>query len=254
MEQKIVFQNPAGDKLVGILNTANHSNPVTPVVIICHGLFVNMNGSASTIAERLAAAGIASFRFDFWGHGASEGNFENITISEGVADILAAIKLLNSKGYTNIALMGLSFGGACAIMVAAQVKTLKALGLRSPVADYAERTALIMSPEQIGAWKIKGFRIYTGGNGKQVPLNYSFFEDFQNNKGYEAAKEIKIPTCIVHGDKDIDVPISLSDKLARTIPQAEYHVVTGADHRYSTEAFENEGITILVNFFKTVLQ
>ena len=47
-----------------------------PIVILCHGFTGNRNGGLERgIAHELESLGIASIRFDFNGHGESEGEF-----------------------------------------------------------------------------------------------------------------------------------------------------------------------------------
>lgn len=86
MEGKIFFKNSKGIKLCAILN--NPTRDVNrPVIVLCHGFSTSKNSATYVaLAERLSEHGISTFRFDFFGHGGSEGNFENITISEAVDD------------------------------------------------------------------------------------------------------------------------------------------------------------------------
>jgi len=253
MDQPVTFKNSKGDKLAGIINLSDGADLKSPVVVICHGFSSSKNGSAHKVANMLNEIGIGTLRFDFWGHGESDGTFEDITLSEGVDDTLSAINFLSVRGHTNISLLGTSYGGACAIMAASKTDKLKVLGLRSPVADYGERTRITMSQELQDDWVKKGYRIYTSSDGRELKLKSSFFLDFENNKGFEAAQKIRIPTCVVHGDKDESVPLELSKKLAGIIPGLELHIIPGADHRYTDKKLDDQAIGILVQFFKEQL-
>ena len=52
-----------------------------PMVILCHGFIGNMdNPLFDTISANLTKTGIGVIRFDFTGHGASEGDFINMTV------------------------------------------------------------------------------------------------------------------------------------------------------------------------------
>jgi len=248
METKTNFKNSKGDNLVGILTLLNEDKN-SPIVIVCHGFSSNKEGSAHKVSTALNKEGLNTFRFDFWGHGESDGNFSDITISEGVDDILSAIKHLSQNNYSNIGLLGTSYGGACAIMASSKTDKLKALGLRSPVADYFERAKMIMSSKEIAEWQNKGYQVYTNSKGIELKLNYSFYDDFQNNKGFDVASSIKIPTCIVHGDKDERVPLVLSEKLSKLIPNNELHIIPGADHRYTDVVLDDQAISYLAKFF-----
>jgi len=79
-------------------------------------------------------------------------------------------------------------------------------------------------------------------------LNYSFFEDAKNNNGYEAAKKIKIPTLIVHGDKDESVPVEQSIKTAKLIENCKLEIIKGSDHYYSKPEDFDKMIKLVVDF------
>ena len=86
------------------------------------------------------------------------------------------------------------------------------LALKSPVSNYEEKEYATKSKKELEEQKNKEFRYYVSRDGRKLKLNYTFFEDFKNNNGYEAAKKIKIPILIVHGDNDESVPIEQSKK------------------------------------------
>jgi len=232
MQEKIHFNNSKGDRLCGII-----SNPTDdtskPVIILCHGFTTSKDNFTNSNLERILNKGsISTFRFDFFGHGESEGLFEDITISEAVDDILNAIKYLKSKSYSKIGLVGSSFGGIASIMAASKTDDLFLLALKAPVSNYKERDIEIIGEDFIRDWEEKGFRVYISGNGNQHKLNFTFFEDYDNNNGYEAAKKIKIPTLIIHGDKDDSVPIEQSRKIATLIQNSKLMEIKNAGHQF----------------------
>lgn len=247
MEKPINFKNSKGDNLVGILNETSNKDWV---LIMCHGFTSSKNTTNFVkLVGMLEQKEIASLRFDFWGHGESDGNFSDITISEAVDDILNAIKFVKELGYKNVGLLGSSFGGISSIMATSKTTDLSFLCLKSPVSNYWEvvEEGGKHTPEEMNDWKEKGFREYDS-DGKILKLKYSFVEDFDNNKPYEVAKNIKIPTLIVHGDVDNDVPYSQSQKLVSVLPNAELVTVHGADHRYTGEGQADEMLNAFYNF------
>lgn len=239
MEEKVYFENSKGLKLCGLLSNSTSSKE-KPIIILCHGFSTSKDSHTYVrLQEILNKYKISTFRFDFFGHGESEGKFEDITISEAVDDILNAIEFLKNQGYTKIGLIGSSFGGIASLMAASKTDDLFVLALKSPVSNYEEKEYATKSKEELEEWKNKGFRYYVSGDGRKLKLNYTFFEDFKNNNGYEAAKKIKIPTLIVHGDNDESVPIEQSKKTANLIENCKLEIIEGAGHRYSKpEDFE----------------
>ena len=57
------------------------------MVILMHGIFSSKDyNPMPALAKGLAKAGIASIRFDFNGHGKSEGRKQDMTIEKEIAD------------------------------------------------------------------------------------------------------------------------------------------------------------------------
>ncbi len=248
MEQSISFKNSKGDTLSGILS-APSADTHLPLIILCHGFTSHKNARKyRTLTELLNKQHIATLRFDFYAHGDSEGDFEHITVSEAVDDILQAISWVKEKGYTNIGLLGASFGGIASLVAAAKTNSLSLLILISPVSNYPEKEQLTKTQTELAAWQKNGFRIYTNGVGKEFKLNYDFLIDAEKNDGYEAAKHITIPTLIVHGDNDESVPVAQSKKTAGLLQNGKLVLVNGADHRYTEQNHFAELMRVVMEF------
>jgi hypothetical protein len=237
--QKLFFENAQRNKLCGILANPT-SNKDRSIMILCHGFSTSKDSCTYIrLEEILNRKGISTFRFDFFAHGESEGEFEDITISEAVDDILSAIRFLKELEYSKIGLVGSSFGGMASIIAASKTDDLFILALKSPVSGDLGKLVAQESKQEIKTWKEKGFIYYNSSDEIKRKLNYSFFEDDEQVNGYEAAKKIKIPTFIVHGDNDEAVPIKQSKKIVGLMENSRLEIIEGADHRYSKpEDFE----------------
>src|SRR5437879_12731568 len=152
MEQALTFKDPAGHAVSGILASPSHDSD--RLAVRCHGFLSNKNSRTNkTLTELLLPQGIASFRFDFFGQGESEGPFERITVSLAVSQVLAALDLMHSKGYRKLALVGSSFGGLVSILVAAKWTHLICLALKCPVPDFPEMLQLEVTETGMGRCK-----------------------------------------------------------------------------------------------------
>jgi len=251
MNENIIFQNSKRDNLSGVLSLVNQDIN-TPIIIFAHGFTSSKNGSSKDLSIELNKLGINAFRFDFYGHGESEGKFENITISEGTDDILQAIKLLKEKGYKTIGLFGTSFGGTCSIIAASKSADISLLALRSPVSDYYTRDLIQKSKEELKDWRENGYRIYKS-SGKELKLNYTFYEDMKLNNGFKAGENINIPTLVVQGDLDDSVPVILNEMFIKTVTNSKLKIIKGANHSYSNQKHKEEAIQILLDFIKANL-
>ncbi|MBI3413338.1 MAG: alpha/beta fold hydrolase [Candidatus Aenigmarchaeota archaeon] len=250
-EEKVYFKTPKGNTLCGVLSRPNKKHD--SVVVICHGFRSSKDGKSSPQLQKiLNGRNIATFRFDFFGHGESDGKFEDITISEAVEDVLSAIRFVKGTGYSKIGLIGTSFGGISSIVAASRSKDLRVLVLRAPVSNYQEKETLKRGNSGIERWKETGYVEYDD-NGRKFKLKYAFFEDFENNNGYEAGKNIKIPTLIIHGDKDDVVPIEQSIRLSKIISNCKLEIIRGADHNFTDENDFIRTLESTANFITTKL-
>ncbi len=239
LKEKTFFENSKGNKLWGILSNPT-SHEEKPIIILCHGFSTSKEGRTYVrLEEILNNSGISTFRFDFFGHGESEGEFEEITTSEAVDDIQNAIRFLKESGYKKTGLVGSSFGGMASIIEAGKTDDLYVLALKSPVSDYLGLIHTREDEQEIKKWEERGIIDVTGVDGETRKLNYSFYEEARKVKAYEAAQKIKIPVLIVHGDEDETVSIEQSKRTANLIEHCRLEAIDGGDHTYSnSEHFE----------------
>jgi uncharacterized protein len=248
MEEKLFFSNSKKQKLCGILSNLT-IDKTRPIIILCHGFSTGKDNKTNTSLNKIFYnKKISTFRFDFFGHGESEGKFEDITITEGVDDILMAISFLKRKGYKKIGLIGSSFGGICSVLAASKSKDLFVLCLRAPVSNYFEVELRKHTKKGITAWKSKGFVMHEKKGGELLRLNYSFFRDIKKHDVYESAKKIKIPAFIVHGDADEIVPVTQSRKLIKYLKNGKIEVLEGANHRFEKKQDFNKSMKLLAKF------
>jgi alpha/beta superfamily hydrolase len=248
LKTKTHFENTRGDRLCGILS--NPSGDIEePIIIMCHGFSTSKDGRTNTLLEELLNKhGISTFRFDFFGHGESEGLFEEVTISEAVDDVQKALNYLQHLGYTLFGLIGSSFGGIVSILAASKSDEFDVLALKSPVSDYLGLLIAQGQNTKIDKWKEEGSIPITGADGQSLRLNYSFYEDAEQIRGYEAVKNIQIPTLIVHGDKDETVPLEQSKISASLMSHCRLEIIQGADHIYSQPRHFEKMIDLLSQF------
>ena len=117
-------------------------------------------------------------------------------------------------------------------MTASKTEDLYLLALKCPISNYKERELFTGTKEEIEQWKSQGYKTHINGKGLKFRLNYTFFEDYDNNNGYEAAKKITIPVLIIHGDKDKNVPVEQSIKINKIFPNCKLEIIEGAGHHF----------------------
>ena len=120
------FANRKGKILRGTVTLPGAAGPY-PVVVNLHGFGGSRMGYKSmhvSMARELAAAGIACVRYDFYGNGESDGEFEEMTFTsllEDIEDIWAWTLSQNWCDRERMILSGQSLGGFVAASAAPRV-------------------------------------------------------------------------------------------------------------------------------------
>ncbi len=229
---KKFFLDSHGKKICAIIS-GPAGNKGNPIIVFGHGFASSKDSQTEKRLEKiLNERGILTFRFDFFGRGESDGKPEDITISKAVDNIMDVLDYLKGHGYRKMGLCGFSFGGIASLMAASRRKDLYLLALKSPVSDYTDK---MDTQHDISSWKKRGYTYHVSGKGQKTKLNYAFYEDARKHDGYVAARKIKVPTLIVHGDQDISVPVEQSMKTSKLLENCEFVIIPGADHQYSNQ-------------------
>jgi len=244
--EKFIFENSAGLKLSSVLDYPDEGEKF-PCLIQAHGFTsAKDRAPARKFAAALVEAGIASFRFDFTGHGESEGKFEEMTVSQQVDDLKCAYKFVRNLPAIDpdqISLFGSSLGGMTAILAAPDLN-IKTLHLRAPVSDFLTTRSRLIPEMLIAKWKQQGFLYENELYHKDIPLpenlgkklNYSYYEDGLSHDCYQAAENIKAPTLIFHGTDDKSVPLSQSQELMKHLGgKKNLEIFEGQTHGFNDE-------------------
>ena len=233
MEEALTFKDRDGHRVAAILTTPE--NQTDRAVLLCHGFLSGKNSTTNkTLTRYLTELDIATFRFDFFGQGESEGPFEALTVTIALGQALAALDLLAARGYKRIGLIGSSFGSLIAILTASQKPELACLGLKCPVADFAEVLRLEFGEAGMARWKTHHEIPDVTGGPKPVRLRYALYENCLTYDGYKAAAMIRTPTLIVQGSKDELVPLHQSSRLMEALQgKRQLEILPGADHGFT---------------------
>lgn len=250
MEKRFTLQGPDGRRISATLNAA--PDPTNKIVVLCHGFLGSKeNWTNRTVADQLATHGIASVRFDFFGHGESDGDLKDLLLTTLVAQTESVLTLMRGQGYTHIALLGSSFGGLVATLAAARHSTLAALALRCPVGDFPALLRRQFGNAGIDLWRRLG---QVPSSVAPIPVHFRFFEDCERHNAHHAAQALRMPTILVHGDRDEVIPVTQSEELYLHIrAEKALHIIPGADHRFSQPEQFRRAIELLVNWLRRYL-
>ena len=216
-----------------------------PVIIIAHGFkgFKNW-GFHPYIAEQLTLAGNIVVNINFSHNGVGEDllnfteldRFKENRFSFEIDDLERTIKALGTEAVPfaenmnteQVILLGHS-RGAISIFNAALGKSSikKVIGLATVSSVPPPRD------ETVKKWKEDGVTYIQNMRTKQeLPLGLGLLAEMEDGKGSleEVVKNLDQKILIVHGDKDLAVPLIEGEHLASWALNGKLHIVKGGDH------------------------
>ncbi len=211
----------------------------SPTFVWLGGFKSDMAGTkAESLARWAEARGQGFVRFDYFGHGQSDGRFEDGTISRWLSDMLAVIDQLTEGP---LVLVGSSMGGWLALLAArARPKRVAGLLLIAPAADFTERLMWAgMSAAERAAIFMEG-RIEEPSQYSPEPniITRALIEDGRKHLLMDQPYPFAGPVRILQGGADPDVPLAHVEELSRLIKSEAltFDLIPDGDHRLSRPA------------------
>ena len=231
-ETALTFQDGAHNTVAAIL--AEPAQKSDRAVVLCHGFLSNKDSRTNLrLTELLGPQGISTLRFDWFGMGDSGGAFSRITVAACVDQLERAISLMRERGYHELGLIGSSFGGLLALLVGRHHPELRGIGLKCPVPDFPETLDHEFGRDGIEEWKHTNYIPDVTGGTAPIALDFAFYESCSTFDAYEAARNIKTPVLIVHGEQDELVPFHQIRQLEDALPgDKELVLLPEADHQF----------------------
>jgi pimeloyl-ACP methyl ester carboxylesterase len=177
----------------------------SPGIVWVGGFRSDMEGTkAQMVAEWAARKGLASLRFDYFGHGASSGDFERGTISRWRDDALAAFDNL-SVGPQIV--VGSSMGGWISTLLArARPERIAALVLLAPASDFTETLMWAIMPEEVRREIVEKGRWLYRSEDDSYPITSDLIESGRENLVLGETLDVAYPVRIIQGMADRDMP------------------------------------------------
>lgn len=224
----------------GIRLAAKYEKVADPIVIMSHGFMGDLGYKETSnyeiLYKQLNEKGFSTIRFDYNGHGKSDGKQENMTVFNEILDLMAIIQFVKEQGHKRIFLLGHSQGGVVSSMTAGYYHDqVEALVLMAPAValkyDALAGTCMGVQydpqnvPEVVdlhGMFKL-------GGN---------YIRIAQTLPIYEVAGTYKGPVCLIHGKDDMVVNYKYSEKYHEIYENSELHLIEGEDHNIKVHTQE----------------
>ena len=220
----------------------------SPLVMILHGFGARKEMPLlSKIADNLEQAGISSVRFDFNGHGDSDGDFRDMTVENEIADaekVFAYVSALPETASVSVA--GHSQGGVVASVLAGRkgADEIKAEALLAPSSNLRD---------DIRKGELFGVKFDTASLPEYLDIanrykvGRRYLEAMRDLPVYEEAARFRGPALIFHGTGDRIVPYACGERYHAVLKNSELATLEGADHLYSGHT--DEVARIVADFF-----
>jgi putative redox protein len=217
---------------------------------MCHGFTGDKYewGRFPKTAKVLNKKGYDVLIFDFSGSGENER--EPVNLSKQATDIENVYTWVKNRGYSKIAVLGLSFGGQTVLKASLP-------GIITYI-FWAPLLLLHTTGDQADWFKdiAKGpVEIPSSGEFEPIIIDMSFVTDMGQFRVKPALKKLYPPTLIVQGTKDDKVPLELTKKAFSMMPQDNNHKlveVQDATHNFEEkylQEFINETVSWLKIYF-----
>lgn len=234
--ENVVIDGDHGKLQAVIHKPALKQGERVPMVLLCHGFMGNKDGALENrIANLLSERGIASIRFDFNGHGQSEGRFQDMTVPNEIVDAKKVIEYVSALPYvSSVAISGHSQGGVVAAMTAGELGSdkIKAVVLLAPAAvlrDDAIRGSTMgatYDPFNLGEY----VELFRG-----LKLGAEYIRTAFTLPIYETSAQYQGPALIIHGTGDRVVPYTYGERFHQIWPTSKLQIIDRADHGFSQQ-------------------
>ena len=193
-----------------------------PTVLLVHG-WQSHAGDMLLWAEPLVRAGYHAVVYDALGHGESDpSEFTSIRHLREDLEAVLAWTLAQPEAAPGVVLFGHSMGGAATILVAAAGAPVRALVTAGAPTDPLEITIEFLDGRGLpGAALVRLLRPFW------QPI---VGEPYERLRPEMRMAEVRVPTLVLHGGADRQVPSRHAERLAARNARARLAVLDGGDH------------------------
>lgn len=214
-----------------------HTPGSGPTVVFLSGLRSDMEGTKAVHLEAWAVAqGQAFLRFDYSGHGASSGTFEEGCIGDWAEDTASLLGVIPGP----LVLVGSSMGGWQSLLAArAMPERLAGLVTIAAAPDFTEDGMWASFSEAARAELMTAGQIALPSDyGDPLIVTRRMIEDGRRHLVLRQPLSLPFPTRFLQGSADVDVTPDVAQRLFDHVTGDDIRLtlVKGADHRFSSPA------------------
>ena len=203
-----------------------------PTILFLPGYASDMEASKAIALDAYAGRrGLSMLRFDYSGTGSSEGRFEDGTLDRWLDE---ATLMLDEIARGPVIAMGSSMGGWIALHLALQrperIAALVGIAAAPDFTDWG------YTDEQKKVLQRDGRLELPNPYGPESQLTtFGFWQSGEDLRLLDADIAVDCPVRLIHGDRDLDVPLDIAFRLKDRLRSADVQlqVIKGGGHRLS---------------------
>lgn len=229
-------------------------------VLLCHGIFSERNedGRFTRLASYLAENGIASWRFDYTGHGDHSLSSEEFTVSAALDDYLAVLVEFREKfAGVPVSLISSSFGGSLTLLLSqcGLLGNYQSICLLNPVVEYPNT---IISPRgsELAELITQDIHDEILNKGKSIISQSGFvltrrlFAELNLLEPIRGVDTLKEPTLVIHGTEDLAVDYEDTKTRLQGYSNIIFKTITGGTHAFPIPEHEEISFNMIIEHLR----
>jgi putative redox protein len=250
LHEKVTFEGTSG-RLSGTLQIPDGKPRGATVLAHCFTCSKSLKVTRN-LATGIEDGGYAVLRFDFTGLGESEGDFADTSVTSNIADLEAAVRLLEERGLGPCAMVGHSLGGAATLLAAGNMPTVRAVA--AVAAPFSPDHVRHLFAEDDVEQALASGRVTVKIAGRSFPISAEFFRDLERHCTPERIAALERPLLVVHGTADRVVGIEEGERIFAAARQPRWFAaVPEADHLFVRQRHAERAAAAIVAFLDTVI-
>jgi pimeloyl-ACP methyl ester carboxylesterase len=238
--EKNVLFTVEGEKIIGYLHLPEVRTD--SLVIIAPGFTSDELGPGNshvTLAESLVKKSIAVLRFNFRYTTPDFSEFDKMSISGEVKDLKTIIKKMSDE-FSSLGLLGESLGSIISL-ISCSSKTKAMVFWYPPFFLKETGFKRLLTSDAEKELKTKGYVLQKKRSGVIYKVGKKLIEEVKIFDISKYVKKVTVPTLLIHGDIDTEVPIEHSKKLLELL-KGEKKLITikGMEHAIKNRNFERD--------------
>lgn len=247
--EAIICKNSEGNNIYGVAYIPKvKDGKKYPLVILSHG-YSSSHKYLTDYGVSLAENGISCYSFDFCGGSnisKSDGKTTAMSVLTEKRDLEAVINASKKWPFVDtkkIFLSGESQGGFVTALAASEhASELRGMVLLYPAFHIPEAMRK-MFPDKQGIQEVMDFP-------NNMKIGRCYVDAVYDMDAYSITKNFDKDVLIIHGDKDVAVPISYAERAVKEYPNASLKVIPGAGHVFIDKGQRDEALAYFIDFIK----